>query len=153
MKIYDLDKLIRDINQDNLYNFFDPTFTLLGGVSLSSHVVSLEQEMRMDLVSQELYSSSDFVDFLLHINDIDNPLNIKQGDIIVYPPITTEPDYRVKNTDNNNVRARLLNVNKSTKKDENRKKYIEDNFSLPPTFLKEPEKAVKIVDGQIVIGG
>jgi hypothetical protein len=153
MKLYDLDKLIRDNNQNKLYNFFDPTFKLLININLATFVVGREQVMRPDLISKEIYGSVNYVDFILDINDIDNPLNIMEDDQILYPPIGTEPDYRVRTIDNNDVRAKLLNVNKSSRKDDSRKKYVEDNYSLPPTYLKEPEASVKIVNGQIVIGG
>ena len=153
MKLYDLDKLIRDNNQNKLYNFFDPTFKLLININLATFVVGRELVMRPDLISKEIYGSVNYVDFILDINDIDNPLNIMEDDQILYPPIGTEPDYRVRTIDNNDVRAKLLNVNKSSRKDDSRKKYVEDNYSLPPTYLKEPEASVKIVNGQIVIGG
>jgi hypothetical protein len=45
-----------------------------------------------------------------------------------------------------------LNVNKSTKKDTNRQKYVDQNFNLPPTVKQVPDAPVKIENGQIVIG-
>lgn len=153
MKLYDLDKLIRDSKQNGLYNLFEPTFIGVVGINLKTHVVSSEQEMRMDLVCKEVYGSVDHVDLLLHVNDIDNPLNIMEDDILVYPSVTAESEYRVSIVDNSDNRAKLLNPNKSTKKDDNRRKYVEENYSLPPTFLQTPTAAVKIENGQIVIGG
>lgn len=152
MILYDLDKLIRDPKQDDLYNLFDPTFKLNTGYNLREFIVSPEQEMRIDLVCKEIYDSVDQVDFLCNLNNIDNPLNIKEGDSILYCNYGAISDFRVKITDNNDVRAKLLNVNKSTKKDNNRQRYVEQNFALPPNMKQVPDSAVKIENGQIVIG-
>ena len=152
MKLYDLDKLIRDTKQDNLYNFFDPTFKMNIGINLQQHVVAPEEEMRIDLVCNNIYNSIEQVDFLLDLNDIDNPLNIMEGDQILYASVTAIPEYRVKTIDNNNARAQLLNANKSSRKDDNRKKYLDESYVLPPTFVETPEAPVKILNNQIVIG-
>ena len=152
MKLYDLDKLIRDTKQDNLYNFFDPTFKMNIGINLQPHVVAPEEEMRIDLVCNNIYNSIEQVDFLLDLNDIDNPLNIMEGDQILYASVTAIPEYRVKTIDNNNARAQLLNANKSSRKDDNRKKYLDESYVLPPTFVETPEAPVKILNNQIVIG-
>ncbi len=153
MEFYDLNKLVRDDNQGGLYNLFDPTFKMLDGIETYEYIVLPEHEMRIDLICNEIYGNVDNCDFLLCINDIDNPLNIMQADILVYPSVTAESEYRVSIVDNNDNRAKLLNPNKSTKKDDNRRKYVEENYSLPPTFLQSPTSPVKIENGQIVIGG
>jgi hypothetical protein len=152
MKLYDLDKLTRDTKQDNLYNIFDPTFKMNRGYKLTQYVVSPEQEMRIDLISNSIYGNSDYCDFILDINDIDNPLNIMDGDILIYTEFAAIDEYRIKTVDNNNARARLLNANKTSRKDNARKQYVEDNYSLPPTFLETPAASVRIESNQIVIG-
>lgn len=153
MKFYNLDRLIRDSKQDNLYNLYDPTFKLVFGINLRQFVVGPEQVMRMDLVCNEIYKSVNQLDFLCDLNNIDNPLNIMEGDIILYPTIEAINEYRITIVDNNDARAKLLNANKSSKKDNNRQKYVEQNFALPPTVKQIPEAPVKIENGQIVIGG
>lgn len=175
MKIYDLNKLVKDpkqlvgkyVNQgftdtistsgtsigDSLYNFFDPTFKMNIGINLQQHTVAPEEEMRIDLVCKSVYNNSvDEVDFLLDLNDIDNPLNIMAGDLIYYAVVTAIPEYRITVIDNNDVRAKLLNANKSTRKDSSRKKYVDSNYALPPTFTETPTPPVKIENNQIIIG-
>lgn len=153
MTLYDIEKLMRDPNQENLYNLFDPTFKMNTGFKLTKHIVSPEQEMRIDLISEELYGTVDQADFLLDINDIDLPLNIKAGDEIIYPEFTSISEYRINVVDNAEARSKLLNASKTTRLDDNRKRYIEENYSLPPTFLETPEAPVKIESNQIIIGG
>jgi hypothetical protein len=152
MKFYDLDSLVRDSKQNNLYNLAEPTFRKDTTILLQKHIVTPEQTMRLDLVCFELYNRTDYVDFLLSLNDIDNPLNIMEGDEILYAAETAIPDYRLSLAQTNDVRAQLLNVNKTTRKDDSRKKYVEENFSLPPTFNERPQDPIKIENNQLVIG-
>ena len=174
MKLYDLEKLIIDSNQaigtynsqgfsddistsglsigDSLYNLFDPTFKLNIGYSLTKYIVQKEDEMRIDLISNNIYGTADQADFLLDINDIDNPLNIMAGDELIYPDYNVISDYRVKVIDNTDVRAKLLNANKSKRIDNNRQNYIDQSYSLPPTFQDVPKSSVTIQNNQIVIG-
>jgi hypothetical protein len=75
-----------------------------------------------------------------------------EGDEILYAAETAIPDYRLSLAQTNDVRAQLLNVNKTTRKDDSRKKYVEENFSLPPTFNERPQDPIKIENNQLVIG-
>jgi hypothetical protein len=125
---------------------------MVKGYKLTQYVVSPEDEMRIDLISKSMYGDANQCDFILDVNDIDNPLNIMAGDILIYPEFATIQEYRIQVVDNNNARALLLNANKSSRKDDARKKYVEDNYSLPPTYLETPAASVRIESNQIVIG-
>jgi hypothetical protein len=88
----------------------------------------------------------------MSVNDIDNPLNVMIGDNLIFPPATTIPDFRLKTpVVEENVR-KLTNPNKSTKKDTGRQKYVEQNFSLPPTVVREPTPQVRIEGDRLIIG-
>lgn len=174
MKLYDIEKLQLDPNQiltnynkqgfssdvkasglnngDKLYNLFDPTFKLNSGKPLVKYQVKKEDEMRIDIISNTMYGTVDQCDFILSINDIDNPLNIMSGDELHYPDYSSIADYRIKTPDNDVVRAKFLNANKTTKIDNNRKLYQEKNYSLPPTFQDVAKPSVQIQNNQIVIG-
>ena len=92
------------------------------------------------------------IDILLNVNRIDNPLNIKNGDVLRYPSENDIYLFRVTEDEKQSVQ-KLLNRNKAPKKDSNRKDYIEKNYSLPPTVLQVPTEPVSIVGKDIVIGG
>ena len=151
MKIYDIESLFRDVNQEDLYDFFEPTFINDLSIPRKTFNVGVEQEMRIDEVCNSVYKDVDKVDILLNINDIDNPLNIMMGDVITYPPAVSKTEFRVNTSEIKEARRGLLNINKRTKKDSNREKFIENNFSLPPTYLPEPTKPVRIEGDQIII--
>jgi hypothetical protein len=152
MKIYDIDALLRDRKQDDLYDFFNVTMRYDNTIPYRSYIVSLENEMRMDLVCKGVYNSLDEIDALMSINDIDNPLNIMMNDQILYPPLQAIQELRVNVAKENEVRNKLLNANKSTRKDDSRQKYVEDNYTLPPTVQREPTQQVRIENNELVIG-
>jgi len=154
MEISNLNNLVRDIKQDDLYNLVVLTFdyTQLNSILLQQHIVSPEEEMRIDLICSNIYQNTNYIDQLLKLNYIDNPLNIMSGDIINYVDISFIDVFLPANNNIQETRNILLNANKSSKKDTNRQQYLESNYSLPPTYLSEPGESVSIEGNQIVIG-
>lgn len=153
MEIYDLSTLRRDLNQDDLYNFFVMTYKNYTGGQLSVTSVEPQNDMRIDLVCNSIYDSIEYCDILLNLNDIDNPLNIMSGDVILFPTIGAIPEYRVKDSNLENTRALLLNSRKSSRQDPNRRRFVEENPQLPPNFQQVPAPSVRIEGNELVIGG
>lgn len=156
MDLFDITILKNDDNQldDNgqpMYNLIEPTFSTKDTLVKSQTIVTKEQEMRIDLISYDLYQSVNYADLLLNINDIDNPLNIKEGDILLYPPMEHIQYYRVSPDTTTTNRRKLLSPNKSNKKDTNRQQYIENNYQLPPTFLDTPSNPISTSGGKITV--
>ncbi len=150
MNIYDISILKKDPKQDGLYDLTEPTFVQAVEPPFQM-VVTKEQEMRIDIISNDLYKSVDYIDFLLNLNDIDNPINIKQGDIILYTTIDKFELCKVSPNTTDDKQRTLLSPNKSSKKDPNRQKYIEDNYQLPPTFLETPASPISSSGNNITI--
>jgi len=159
MNIYDLDnvrrvkqKLDKELGQSYFFDLTQSTFISRRDVALNYWYVQPDEEMRIDILCYRIYGTTEFVDILLNVNRIDNPLNIKNGDIIKYPNKNDISLFRVEETQKQVVQ-RLLNRNKAPRKDSNRKNYIEQNYSLPPTVLSTPVEPVTISGKDIVIGG
>ena len=152
MKIYDLDISKRDENQNKLYDLIEPTFKSNIKIPLSTYIVPPEEEMRIDLICNSIYNNPDYCDFILNLNDIDNPLNILSGDTILFVDVSAISSYRINTGGDKDNRKQLLNTNKISKKDSNRKKYIDENYSLPPTYSQTLNNPVQIESGQISIG-
>jgi len=156
MKIYDIDNLFKSDQQlstavasgvginDSLYDFFQPTFQLVPNYTIIESTVLPENEMRIDLVTNNIYNTTEYLDFLLSFNDIDNPLNIMAGDSIYHTDFQNIENFRVKTSQNKNARNTLLNANKVTKVDPSRQSFVEQNYSLPPTFNETPQPAITI---------
>lgn len=159
MEIFDLNNIKKvtqkpdkELGQTEFYDLTETTFKSRFDIPYSVYYVQKEEEMRLDLICYNIYKNTDYVDILLNVNEIDNPLNIKAGDIIKYPSSKDIELLRVRSESKETVKT-LLNKNKSTRKDETRKKYIEENFTLPPTILPNPIEPVVQEGNNIVIGG
>jgi hypothetical protein len=150
---YDLDKLKRDASQNNLYNMFDQTFKYLINIELNTYIVDSSFEMRIDLVCNEIYNNTEYCDFLLNLNNIDNPLNIMGNDRILYVSEDIIGLFRTDESTARELRNIYLNAAKVSKPDTKRLNYVENNYKLPPTFLQIPAESVRIVDGKIILGG
>jgi hypothetical protein len=156
-------KLISDSVRggSNLYRLFDPGLTIYRRYGLLEYKVEREQEMRPDLVMKAIYDLDelDNIDIILYLNGIDNPLNIKEGMILLYPDYKDLEKYRYKITGNeltektNSVQKQLSVPNKTTRKDSSRKKYIDNGFSLPPVVLPAPKEPVRLDGKNILVGG
>ncbi len=146
-------------NKTKLYNLYYPNLLYLRTADLYRYEVKRDEEMRIDSVMTSVYSdqySMNDVDIILFINGITNPLSIKEGDILYFPPMAALSSYRyVFNIESSGerVREKLAVPNKTTKKDSNRKKFTDNGYSLPPVVLEATKPPVKLEDGKIIIGG
>lgn len=144
----------------NTYNLYYPQLVYFSKDGLNEYTVQSGEEMRIDLVMMSIYNtplSLPELDVILFINNIDNPLNIKKGDSILYPPMEALSSYRYELDDSyksgENVRKALAVPNKTTLKDPNRKKFLENGYVLPPTVLDDSKPPVRLEGDKIVIGG
>lgn len=152
MEIWDLTSLARDRNQDDLYDLFDITFRNQGAFPLEEYIVEKDEEMRIDLISLKLYGNVNQVGFLLNLNEISNPLNIKERDIIRWCSLDSIDTLKESPTDKQ-LAPTISGVNKSTRKDPNREKFVENDFELPPNLLEKPQSSINIIGNTLVIGG
>ena len=126
----------------------------------------MEEEMRIDLILKSIYeldyiSIEDYygeIDVLLTINNIDNPLNIKRGQIIKYPSIIDLDSYRITEEEDlsaeSNKALRAISVpSKKTRVDNSRSNYNKTGLALPPIAKSNPKDAVVIKNGNFNIGG
>ena len=152
MDFFDIKTLKKDKKQGGLYNFFTPTFLMLNSFEQQVLIVGKESQMRPDLICNELYQRVDQIDFLMSLNDIDNPLNIMENDLIYFTSYSAIDSFRIKDSEIAETRDLLLNANKSTKKDDKRQKYVEEKFNLPPTMLPAPKPPIIIEGDDFIIG-
>jgi hypothetical protein len=166
MDIFSLFNTVKFNTTDNVYNLFEPTI-LFRDDSTQEYTVTDADEMRIDLIFQNMYNITpnsiyemlEHIDIILRLNNIDNPLNIKEGMVLKYPTMGRFEFYRYSEVleDTNNETIKQLGVqnnpNKTTRVDPNRQNYIENDYSLSPVVLDTPREPVRIVDGRFSIGG
>lgn len=148
--------IIKDLQNlsiiDDLYDLTESTF-VTQNIPLYPYEVQQGEEMRIDLVSDSIFNTLEYADVLLNINNIDNPLNIKEGSIIYYSDTNVMEALRTSQPTNDSlVTSKLSNTNKSTRVDRNRKDYIEKNYSLSPNILDKPTDQVRISGDNLIIG-
>lgn len=159
--IYEYIKFDDDLG---LYDLTKPTFFYRNDIDLKEFEVLSYHEMRIELVFQDMYSLEPNnvelykdIDIILYINNIDNPLNIKEGQILKYPSIDDLTKFRVSpesiKENKNNIKEKLVVVNKTTRKDSSRQTFKDNNYSLPPVVLNIPKEPVRIENGRFLIGG
>lgn len=151
MNIYDIDRLKKNTN--GIYDLTQLTFQYRNDVELYQYEVQRGEEMRMDLVCESIYGGIDYIDIIMRINNIDNPLNIKEGTIIRYPDSSKISLYRIIEEKKSEVQSKIVNTNKTTRRDSNRETYLKQGYSLPPVVLEKPIEPVRIEGDNIVIGG
>ena len=153
MIAYDLDILVRDYTQDDLYNLFNKTYVEFTLPNTSEYIVQQDEEMRIDLICYRIYDSTEYVAFLLNFNGIENPLNVMPGDLIKYVDIADIESYKYNKVNTEQVKQDILSIDKGSRKDPNRKEFLEQGYSLPPTFNEEPSTGLQIIGNTLFIGG
>ena len=152
MDIKDLDLLQRDPNQDNLYDLTQNNLKFDPSIQGTYFVLSDEEEMRLDLVSYAIYNNVDNVDYLLTLNDIDNPLNIMSGDYIKWISTTQLNSIEINVSKVDTVSLGLINTNKKTQIDPARQVYVSNGYSFPPTFNEAGGPPAAISGNTIILG-
>lgn len=167
MDIKSLQNYIKKNSNTGFYDLFTPTFISNPNIRLNQYTVSKDDEMRIDLVFGNMYniqftdllSYIEDIDVILYINNIDNPLNVKEGMILDFPIIAELEDFRYLSPttiSNNSITKKLgtpNNPDKTTRKDISRQNYIENDYSLSPVVLDIPREPVRIENGRFSIGG
>lgn len=168
MDIYSLHKQVKFNTNQNLFDLFEPTFFFRTDVPLGKYTVTIDDEMRADLLMKNIYnidyslldSFLEDIDVLLFINNIDNPLNIKAGMTIEYPlSIESFATYRYtspESSSSNDILQQLAvpnYVDKTTRSDLDRQSYIENNYSLSPVLMESPRDPIVIRNGVFSVGG
>lgn len=149
----------------DLYDLSTPSFIFRDDLTLNEYVVKSDNEMRIDLIFQDMYKLEpnevgvylESIDIILHINNIDNPLNIKSGLTLLYPLLDDLSKFRYElsqlEEEKLSIREKLVVPNKSTRKDKDREKFKSSNYSLPPVVLETPRPPVRISNGRFSVGG
>ena len=152
MEIFGISSLTRDTNQNNLYDLFIKTYQENPSVPFGQYTVKGEDTMRIDLICQKIYNSTEHIDFLLEYNSIDNPLNVKEGDVIYYVSAELIDEFTSDEPVQEEAKKKFTNPAKATRKDPTRQSFLEQGYTLPPNFLDVPEAPVRVEGNTLVIG-
>lgn len=128
------DRLKRD-DVDNLYNLNAKTVVYDSkSLPLYEHIVSRDQDMRLDLVCDFLYGNKNYIEELMQINNLFSFFTISEGDVVYYfKNEDREKLYSQDKEENDNLKN-SINPNKNTQKDKNREKL---SPNLKPNGLEQ----------------
>ena len=83
------------LNED-IYNFLDKTFEIPSSFKFDIIKVTSQYVARPDLLSYDIYGTDLYVDVICKLNDISNPFELNEGDMIVIPSAADIASFFVK---------------------------------------------------------
>lgn len=146
-----------------LYDLFITTYSGRT-VQLRAFFLEKKHEMRMDLVSDDIYRSPEYVGTLCQLNSILNPFSVSNGDIIFYCTrddaeslmrVASELKFARIEELISAGKSTLTDLSKKAKSDPNRRNFFNKRAeqSLSPTMLPKREQNITAGNGFITIGG
>lgn len=148
-------------NVGNGSNFYDLFISTYNGniVNINFFPCTRRHQMRLDLVSSDLYGTTKYVGTLCQLNNIIDTYSIRQGDFIAYcsaqdaEQLLTVPDAIKQSSMNpvNQVKQQLINALKNQSNDPNRRNYSRTADKLPPTVLPANSPQIFVSNNKIRI--
>lgn len=151
MQIDSLEKLRR--NDDGIYEFYIKQRPNTKAIPFFIFELTDRHDMRIDLVSLDLYESTDFIDVLCNINNILNPLTIQNGDIMFYTDAENIQEIQDSREILNDIKDTInsSNIGKQYKQDKARQNDItkrrqteKDKKFIPPNILDVGTENIEI---------
>jgi len=166
MKIDTVDNKIKIIkNGVEMIDFAEPTYVpqydSKNFVVTKTIIVTPEYDRRPDLLCFSVYGNDYYLDILLKINEVSNPLEVRTGDILLIPALQPAKAFYVnpaQEEKNPLIDSKYIDPKKKSQQDSNRLKAIEkisqsvkngSKENLPPNALKSGESNLEIKKGGI----
>jgi hypothetical protein len=118
------------------------------------HLVTQEEEMRMDLISVQYYGTSDHLDILCKFNNISNPFSLERGQLLRIPNSPKKYYINIEDIiDKGTIKATPNLIPVSTK-DKARLDYLKrlGTAAAPPNVTLPNDKNIKVENGRIIFG-
>jgi len=150
MKYYSLENIKKLDNK--LYDMFYPMLKDNPQHMVYEYIIDEKHEMRIDLISKDIYGTTIYSDELLHINSIVDPLSMKKGDIIYYVNLDDlrlyKSNYNRTNelTDDYNSNNNIRINNKYSKFDKSKKLPITTDNSHNQVLYDKNRNSIKIIN-------
>jgi len=158
-------QLIDEETGENYWDLSAPSFKYKARLGLKAiHYVTQDQAMRPDLISLLYYSSADYTDAVLVINNIFNPFSLQEGDMLAIPVLSNPELVYSRPSPQTRVTATIApyietsrqseqdqgRINRLIKKAENKKNPVQT--PLPPNMLQQGQVAKVFEDNKIKLG-
>lgn len=157
IKSLSLKNILVDDNKEEYFDLSVPSFDTTNIGIMDVHMVTKDEEGRLDKICTKYYGDASNIDVVCLINHIFNPFSIKSEDLLVMPYINSLTDEIYakpeipgwitggETTDNKK--------NKTNEKDETRVNRLkQQKASRKPNELPEGKAVKKYVNGKIILG-
>ena len=156
IKSLSLKNILLDDNKEEYFDLSVPSFNVNALEVANVHLVTQDEEGRIDKICQKYYSSTAYIDVLCLINHIYNPFSIKKDDLLLIPHITSQvsqiyakPEVPIWLSGAEDKSTK----NKTNEKDENRTNRLkQQNAPRKANELPEGAQIKKYVNGKIILG-
>jgi len=144
-------KLVKYSNTLGRYALETPSH-IYENLILDTYIVQEHEEMRFDLIMESIYESSlyyEYLDVILYINSIDNPLNVLNGQVILYPSKDDLDSFRLK-IQSTEFLGETPSINgnhsKVNRVDQNRIDFINNNYTLNPVQSTDNQSSIVLTN-------
>ena len=158
-------KLVDERTGENYWNISLPSFTYRAELGIKAlHYVTVDQAMRIDLISELYYGTQEYVDAICYTNNIFNPFSLEEGMVLVIPVLKDEklvykrpsPVTRVDSTIQPYINTQVQSAKDQSRVDrliqKAKTKKAGVAAPLPPNMLQQGQKAKVYEDGKIKLG-
>lgn len=154
-------KSLKNIRRNNSNNLYDLYVTLIVDnkeYAVYEFVCTDRHNMRIDLVSQDIYEDTNQVDLLCKVNDIFNPFTIQNGDVLLFVDPEDIEEIRSSESILNDILDKIKTANKGKERkiDKNRRNDLKSRKQkekekklLPPNILDNGNTNLRTEDGNI----
>lgn len=127
-------------NEGNpISNIITPLVISRNDITLYPHIVTIEEEMRPDLVLWSIYGQRAYIDEIMTLNNIVDTLSMKQGDVIWFCDESDIPKLQIAQSSQTNEQIinSLVDPNAERKIDYNRETGQNLLPSMKPSNLQQ----------------
>ena len=139
--LYTLENATIQIDKDGnpISNIINPIVITRDDITLYPHIVTIQEEMRPDLVTWSIYGQKGYIDEIMTLNNIVDVFSINQGDVIWFCDENDMPKLQVAQgtKTNEDIINSLIDPNSERKIDYNRETGENLLPSIKPTNLKQ----------------
>lgn len=157
MNFTSIDKLERDRKQEGLYDLYVTFFNNNKQILVFGYKVQRGESMRIDSICNKIYKSLNHVSFLMDLNNIQNPLTIKEGDLLLYVKEDDIINFAAPLEEGAKIRDKIVNKVISDKKqqiDKTRQNYIKTRKpvdALPPNVKQQEGSSLTVENGVVKV--
>lgn len=160
IKSLTLKNILKDDNGEEYFDLSVPSFNLYDLQFTDVHLVTKDEEGRMDKICESYYGNSEYMDVLCFINHMFNPFSVEEGDLLIIPEISSyagkiyaKPEIPSWISGEASTGGGGSNKPKTNEKDQNRVNRIKQQKAPRKTNeLPEGKQIKKYVNGKIILG-